>query len=430
MSPDLGFTHIELLPITEHPLDASWGYQPIGLFAPTAASATPTASPRFVDRAHRAGLGVILDWVPAHFPTDEHGLAHFDGTALYEHADPRRGFHPDWNTAIYNFGRREVANVPRRQRALLAGALPRRRPARRCGRLDALPRLFAQGGRVAAQRGRRHARTSRRSPSCSASTSRSTATIPASMTIAEESTAWPGVSQPVHAGRPGLRLQMEHGLDARHAGLHDARSRSTARCHHNELTFGLLYAFSENFVLPLSHDEVVHGKGSLLGKMPGDDWQKFADTARLLRLHVGLSRQEAAVHGAGVRPAARMELRGAGLDWDLLDRPLARGVCRRWCAISTASIASIPRCMPATASRKASAGSSPMTREQSVFAWLRFGAGRAARSPSSRNFTPVPRARLPIGLPHAGRWREILNTDATIYGGSGVGNLGAVNAAA
>jgi 1,4-alpha-glucan branching enzyme len=272
---ELGFTHLELMPINEHPLDASWGYQPIGLFAPTRRFGEPAGFARFVDRAHRHGLGVILDWVPAHFPTDAHGLRRFDGTALYEHSDPRRGFHPDWNTAIYNFGRREVGNM------LAANALYWLQRYHVDGlRVDAVASMLyldysrkpgewlpnAEGGNQ-----------NREAVSFLQHTNTLVyANCPGAVTIAEESTAWPGVSQPVYAGGLGFGFKWNMGW------MHDTldyigRDPVHRRWHHDKLTFGLLYAFSENFVLPLSHDEVVHGKGSILTRMPGDEWQKFAN---------------------------------------------------------------------------------------------------------------------------------------------------------
>ena len=272
---DMGYTHIELLPISEHPLDESWGYQPIGLFAPTRRFGEPAGFARFVDRAHAAGLGVILDWVPAHFPTDAHGLAHFDGTALYEHADPRKGFHPDWNTAIYNFGRREVANFLY------------------CNALYWVDRFHIDGLRVDAVASMLYLDYSRREgewlPNADGSRENREAIaflrranelvyggFPGAVTIAEESTAFPGVSRPTDHGGLGFGFKWNMGW------MHDtldymSRDPIYRRWSHDKMTFGLLYAFSENFVLPISHDEVVHGKGSVIGKMPGDEWQRFAN---------------------------------------------------------------------------------------------------------------------------------------------------------
>ena len=270
----LGFTHIELMPVSEYPHDPSWGYQPIGLFAPTSRFGTPAGFARFVDRCHRAGLGVLLDWVPAHFPIDPHGLALFDGTALYEHADPRQGLHPDWTTAIFDFGRPEVVDY------LIANAL------------FWLDRYHVDGFRVDAVASMLHLDYSRKEgewvPNRHGGNQNLEAVAflrkfneevyaryPGVITIAEESTTWPGVSHPDAQRRPGLRLQVEHGMDARHARV-PARSAGNRRKRHDSVTFGITYAFAENFVLALSHDEVVHGKLSLLGKMNGDTWQQFA----------------------------------------------------------------------------------------------------------------------------------------------------------
>ena len=391
MCMDMGFTHIELLPVSEHPFDPSWGYQPTGLFAPTSRFGDPAGFARFVDRAHQAGIGVILDWVPAHFPTDEHGLARFDGTALYEHEDPRQGFHPDWNTAIYNFGRREVASF------LLNNAL------------FWLERYHVDGLRVDAVASMLYLDYSRKEgewiPNEHGGRENLEAIAflqrvnheaygqnPGIVTIAEESTAFPGVSQPTTAGGLGFGFKWNMGF------MHDTlaylkREPIHRKHHHNDLTFGLLYAFSENFVLPLSHDEVVHGKGSLLNKMAGDDWQKFADTARLLRLHVGLSGQEAAVHGPGTGARGRNGRRRAASTGTCSSHAPHRGV--------QSLVRDLNRCYrdtPALHARDCEPEGFEWLiaddQENSVFAWARHSGGGGRHRGGGQQFHAGAAARL------------------------------------
>ena len=420
----MGFTHLQFMPINEHPLDASWGYQPIGLFAPTARFGTPDGFAGLVDRAHAEGLGVILDWVPAHFPVDAHGLAKFDGTALYEHADPRKGFHPDWNTAIYNFGRMEVANT------LYASAL------------YWLDRYHIDGLRTDAVASMLYLDYSRKSgewiPNEHGGNTNTEAVEflrkanslayglhPGVVTIAEESTSWPGVSAPAHAGGLGFGFKWNMGW------MNDtlsylAQDPVHRRWHHDKLTFGLLYAFTENFVLPLSHDEVVHGKGSLLARIPGDAWQKFAT----LRAYYGFMwahpGKKLLFMGQEFAQGAEWNFDQA-LDWHLLDTHWHKGVqdCVR-------DLNRIYRSEPAMHARDCEFEGFRWIvandRDQSVLAWLRFGAEGDAPVAMVTNFTPVPRPFYRIGLPEAGRWEEILNTDSEIYGGSGQGNLGGVMA--
>ncbi len=426
---DLGFTHIELLPISEHPLDASWGYQPIGLFAPTARFAASNGAAaagfaRFVDAAHALGIGVILDWVPAHFPTDIHGLAQFDGGPLYEHADPRRGFHPDWNTAIYDFGRREVASV------LAANAL------------YWLERFHVDALRVDAVASMLYLDYSRKAgewlPNPDGSNDNRDAVAflqqvnklvygehPGATTIAEESTAWPGVSHPVHAGGLGFGFKWNMGW------MHDtleymAHEPVHRKWHHNKLTFGLLYAFTENFVLPLSHDEVVHGKGSILGKMPGDEWQRFAN-ARVYYAFMWAHPGKKLLFMGQEFGQTREWNFDAGLEWHLLQYPLHQGLQALLRDLNRAY-----RNVPALHARDCEGEGFQWIvaddAEQSVYAWLRRGAPGDATVAIVCNFTPVPRHAYRIGLPQAGRWREILNSDAQVYGGSGTGNLGGVDA--
>ena len=423
---DMGFTHIELLPVTEHPYDPSWGYQPTGLFAPTARFGEPAAFARFVDRAHAAGIGVILDWVPAHFPTDEHGLARFDGTALYEHEDPRRGFHPDWNTAIYNFGRREVASY------LINNAL------------FWLERYHVDGLRVDAVASMLYLDYSRKAgewlPNERGGNENTEAVAflkrmnevcygkhAGIATIAEESTAWPSVSQPVFAGGLGFGFKWNMGF------MHDtlaylARDPVHRRFHHNEITFGLLYAFSENFVLPLSHDEVVHGKRSLLEKMGGDDWQKFAGLRAYYAFMWGYPGKKLLFMGQEF--AQRREWSEArGLDWHLLNAPSHAGV-----KTLVMDLNRLYRATPALHARDCEADGFEWLivddAENSVFAWLRKAGDGQPPVAVVTNLTPVPRERYALPLPRAGSWHERLNTDAAVYGGSGRGNFGAIAASA
>ncbi len=419
---EMGFTHIELLPVTEHPFDPSWGYQPTGLFAPTSRFGAPAGFARFVDKAHAAGLGVILDWVPAHFPTDEHGLARFDGTALYEHEDPRRGFHPDWNTAIYNFGRREVASF------LVNNALFWLERYHLDGlRVDAVASMLyldysrREGEWLPNERGGKEnieaiSFLRRMNEACYGA-------HPGIMTVAEESTAWPSVSQPVFAGGLGFGFKWNMGF------MHDTlaylgRDPVHRRHHHHEITFGLLYAFSESFVLPLSHDEVVHGKGTLIGKMAGDEWQKFAALRAYYAFMWGYPGKKLLFMGQEF--AQRHEWsEGRGLDWQLLDAPAHAGV-----RTLVADLNRLYREMPALHARDCEAEGFEWLivddADNSVFAWLRKAGEDRPPVAVVANFTPVPRDRYLLPLPLPGRWRERLNTDAAVYGGSGRGNLGNV----
>jgi 1,4-alpha-glucan branching enzyme len=422
---DMGFTHIEFMPITEHPYDPSWGYQTTGLYAPSARFGEPEGFARFVDGAHRAGVGVILDWVPAHFPTDEHGLARFDGTALYEHADPRKGFHPDWNTAIYNFGRREVVGY------LVNNALFWAEKYHLDGlRVDAVASmLYLDYSRKAGEwipnefGGRENLEAVEFLRQMNKAVYGS---HPGIVTIAEESTSWPKVSHPVHEGGLGFGFKWNMGF------MHDTleylkREPIHRQHHHDEITFGLLYAFTENFVLPLSHDEVVHGKGTLLSKMAGDDWQKFATLRAYYAFMWGYPGKKLLFMGQEF--AQRREWSEArALDWDLLGAPAHEGV-----RMLVRDLNHLYRETPALHARDCEGEGFEWLiaddRENSVFAWLR-------RAPGARpvaivtNFTPVLRDGYAVPLPAIGKWREILNTDAAAYGGGGKGNGGAVEASA
>ncbi len=421
---DLGFTHLELMPVNEHPLDDSWGYQPIGLFAPTRRFGDPAGFARLVDRAHRAGLGVILDWVPAHFPTDEHGLGWFDGGPLYEHSDPRRGFHPDWNTAIYDFGRREVSNF------LAASAL------------YWLDRFHIDGLRVDAVASMLYLDYSREegqwAPNPDGSRDNRDAVAfmrsvnelaygehPGAVTIAEESTAWPGVSQPTFAGGLGFGFKWNMGW------MHDTLQYvSTDPDHrggmHDKLTFGLLYAFTENFVLPLSHDEVVHGKRSILERMPGDDWCKFATARAYYGFMWGYPGKKLLFMGQEFGQRREWNFRLA-LDWELLDQPLHQGLMA-----AVRDLNHIYKDTTALHARDCEAEGFRWIvvddRENRVFAWLRFGAPGDPPVAVVSNFACEERHAYRIGLPMAGVWHEVFNSDAAVYGGSGAGNLGAVHA--
>ncbi len=420
---DMGFTHIEFLPITEHPYDPSWGYQTTGLYSPTARFGEPEGFARFVNGAHKVGIGVILDWVPAHFPTDAHGLGWFDGTALYEHEDPRKGFHPDWNTAIYNFGRTEVVSY------LVNNALYWSEKFHLDGlRVDAvasmlyldysrkhgewIPNEYGGNENLEAVRFLQNMNT------------RIYAEHPGVMTIAEESTSWPKVSQPVHEGGLGFGFKWNMGF------MHDTLSYMSRepvhrKHHHNELTFGLLYAYSENFVLPLSHDEVVHGKGSLIAKMPGDDWQKFANLRAYYALMWGYPGKKLLFMGQEFAQWSEWNEAGS-LDWNLLQYRMHEGMRRL-----VRDLNFTYRSKPALHARDCEGEGFEWLvaddHENSVFAWLRKSPGEKPVAVIC-NMTPVYRENYAVKLPTEGRWREILNTDADIYGGSGKGNGGRVQA--
>ncbi|RJT30880.1 1,4-alpha-glucan branching protein GlgB [Mesorhizobium waimense] len=422
---ETGFTHIEFMPISEHPYDPSWGYQTTGLYAPSARFGDPDGFARFVDGAHRAGIGVILDWVPAHFPVDAHGLANFDGTALYEHADPRKGFHPDWNTAIYNFGRREVVSF------LVNNALFWAEKYHVDGlRVDAVASMLYLDYSRKAGEWIPNEKGGRENLEAVSFLQKMNKEIyghhPGVMTIAEESTSWPKVSQPVHEGGLGFGFKWNMGF------MHDtleyfSKEPIFRKHHHNDITFGLVYAFSENFVLPLSHDEVVHGKGTLLGKMAGDDWQKFATLRAYYAFMWGYPGKKLLFMGQEF--AQRREWSEArALDWNLLDFRLHRGV---WQTVRDLNY--LYRSRPALHARDCEPeGFSWLIVDDSansVFAWLRSAPDGNPIAVIS-NFTPVPRDNYRVPLPRAGKWREIMNTDASDYGGSGTGNGGEVEARA
>jgi 1,4-alpha-glucan branching enzyme len=424
---DLGFTHIEFLPLSEHPFDGSWGYQPVGLFAPTIRHGPPHEFRDLIEAAHERGLGVILDWVPAHFPSDPHGLARFDGTALYEHEDPRQGFHRDWNTLIYNYGRREVANY------LLSNALYWLEEYHLDGlRVDAVASMLyldysrKEGEWIPNRHG------GRENLEAIELLQRVNGLVygeePGCMTIAEESTAYPGVSRPVHDGGLGFGFKWNMGW------MNDTLSYIGEdpvhrKHHHDKLTFGLHYAFSENFILPISHDEVVHGKGSMYGRMPGAD---RSERLANLRVYYGFmwGHPGKKLLFMGCEFAQPAEWSQAGqLDWAAAEQPAHAGVARLVRDLNT-----LYRAEPALHCRDCEASGFRWLRvndaEHSVLAWLRLGGDGDPPVAVLCNFTPVERRDWRIGLPRAGRWREALNTDASIYGGGDRGNMGAVTAEA
>jgi 1,4-alpha-glucan branching enzyme len=420
----MGFTHVELMPITEHPFYGSWGYQTTGYFAPTSRYGTPQDCKFLVDTLHQAGIGVILDWVPSHFPNDAHGLARFDGTHLYEHEDPRQGFHPEWNSLIFNYGRHEVRSF------LLSSAMFWLDEYHIDAlRVDAVASMLyldyaRKGGEWVPNRhgGRENLDAIEFLRLLNESAYRD---HPGIQMIAEESTAWPMVSRPVSAG--GLGFGMKWNMGWMHDTLDYFKNDPIhRRWHHGRLTFSLWYAFDENFVLPLSHDEVVHGKGSLIGKMAGDSWQQFAN----LRLLFGYmwTHPGKKLLFMGCEFAQRREwTHDDQLEWWVLQHPEHSGM-QRWLQ----DLNHVYREQPAL---------HQIDFESAGFAWI--DAGDAEQSvlsfmrktrDGSRvvvvcNFTPVPRHNYLIGVPEGGYWKELLNSDATLYGGSGVGNGGGVEAA-
>ena len=429
---DMGFTHIQFMPVSEYPYDPSWGYQTTGLYAPSARFGDPEGFARFVDGAHRAGIGVIIDWVPAHFPTDAHGLARFDGTALYEHEDPRLGFHPDWNTAIYNFGRREVAAF------LVNNALFWAERYHVDGlRVDAVASMLyrdysRQPGEWLANR--EGGRENWEAVDFLRAMNRAVHTHnPGILTIAEESTAWPGVTQPAYDVPADARpTALGFGFKWNMGFMHDtlrfmARDPVHRRWHHNDLTFGLMYAFSENYVLALSHDEVVHGKASLIGKMWGDVWQKFAGLRAMYGLMWGYPGKKLLFMGQEFAQSREWS-EARSLDWELLASPPHDGMRRL-----VRDLNRLYRTLPALHARDCEGEGFnwliPDDALNSVLAWERRAPGFGPVVVIV-NLTPEPHRGYRVPLPAAGDWNEVLNTDAKVYGGSGMGNLGRVKARA
>ena len=414
---DMGFTHLELLPISEHPFDGSWGYQPVGLYAPTARFGSPEGFGRFVERCHAEGIGVLLDWVPAHFPSDAHGLAQFDGTALYEHADPREGFHQDWNTLIYNFGRTEVRNF------LVGNALYW---VERYGidglRVDAVASMLYRDYSRKSGEWVPNVHGGRENLEAISFLKRLNEVVgserPQAITLAEESTAFPAVSRPTYAG--GLGFHYKWNMGWMHDTLQYIQRDPIHRCHHHgEVTFSLVYAFNENFVLPISHDEVVHGKGSMIAKMPGDAWQKFAN----LRAYYGFM---------WTHPGKKLLFMGCefaqgrewnheqSLDWHQTQIPEHAGVQRL-----VRDLNAVYTATPALWQRDFTPDGFEWIDHddagRSVVSFVRRGADPLAHVVVVCNFTPVVQHGYRLGVPAAGVYRERINTDSAHYGGSNVG---------
>ena len=415
----LGFTHLQLMPISEHPFDGSWGYQTLGLYAPTARFGEPEGFAVFVAACHAHGLGLLLDWVPAHFPSDAHGLAQFDGSPLYEYADPREGFHRDWNTLIYNFGRNEVRQF------LVGNALYW---IERWGvdglRVDAVASMLYRDYSRAAGEWIPNLEGGRENLEAIAllrqMNSRVGSETPGAITVAEESTSFPGVSAPVHAGGLGFHYKWNMGWmnDSLRYMQEDPVHR---RWHHDKITFSLVYAFSENFVLPISHDEVVHGKGSMLAKMPGDNWQQFANLRAYYGFMWGHPGKKLLFMGQEFAQPGEWN-HDAPLPWALLDDPRHAGVQRL-----VADLNRIYRELPALHRLDCEAAGfdwlDASDAEQSVLAWLRRDEQGGMVLVVS-NFTPLPRLAYRLGVPQGhGAWKEVLNTDSSHYGGSNLGNL-------
>jgi 1,4-alpha-glucan branching enzyme len=422
---DMGFTHVEFLPVMEHPFDGSWGYQPVGYFAPTSRFGDPQDLMYLIDTLHRRGIGVILDWVPAHFPRDEHGLGYFDGTHLYEHGDPRQAVHPDWGTFVFNYGRHEVVNF------LVSNAL------------FWLDRYHADGLRVDAVASMLYLDYSRKPGEWTPNRHGGRENLdaidflrklneavyreyPDVVTVAEESTAWPMVSRPTYAGGLGFGLKWDLGW--MHDTLGYLQQDPINRKHqHHKLTFRGLYAFGENFVLPLSHDEVVHGKRSLLAKMPGDDWQKFANL-RLLFAWMFAQPGKKLLFMGGEFGQWNEWNHDTSLDWHLLDYPAHAGL-KRWVRDLNTFYRGERAMHELDCDPAGFEWVDADDADHSVVSLLRKSRDLRDVLLVVCNFTPVPWHNYQVGVPWGGRWEEVLNSDAPMYGGSGQGNFGGVQAA-
>ena len=420
---DLGFTHVEFLPVAEHPFGGSWGYQVTSYFAPTARFGEPDDLKYLVDAFHQAGIGVIVDWVPAHFPKDEWALARFDGTPLYEHPDPRRGEQPDWGTLVFDFGRREVRNF------LVANAIYWLEEYHIDGlRVDAVASMLYLDYSREDGAWTPNIHGGRENLEAIAFLQEMNATVykrvPGIVTIAEESTSWPGVSRPTHVGGLGFGFKWNMGW------MHDSlgyisREPIYRQYHHHQMTFSMMYAYTENFVLPISHDEVVHGKGSLLRKMPGDRWQQLANVRAYLAFMWAHPGKQLLFMGAEIGQESEWA-EGRELDWWLLDHAEHSGV-HRAVKDMNARYAESAAMWSQDTDPNGFAWVDANDASGNVFSFVRYGSDGSAMA-CIANFSAVPHENYRVGLPRPGRWAEVLNTDAEHYGGSGVGNLGGVDA--
>ena len=420
---DAGFTHVEFLPVMEHPFDGSWGYQIIGYFAPTSRFGTPSDFMYLIDYLHQRGIGVILDWVPAHFPKDESGLGYFDGSHLYEHADPRQGEQPDWNTFVFNYGRNEVQNF------LVSNALFWLDKYHVDGlRVDAVASmLYLDYGKREGQwipnryGGKENIEAIH---FLRAVNERVYEAFPDVMMIAEESTSWPQVSRPTYLGGLGFGLKWNMGW------MHDmldymSQDPVFRSYHQNSITFSLLYAFSENFVLPFSHDEVVYGKGSMIRKMPGDDWQKFANLRLLYGYMFGHPGKKLLFMGDEFGQWSEWN-HEASLEWHLLKNPLHAGL-QRWVRDLNTLYRGQPSLYEFDSNPAGFEWVDCKDSQRSVISFLRRGRSADDQILFVCNFTPVVRENYRVGVPLEGFWKEILNSDAPLYGGSGQGNFGGLS---
>jgi 1,4-alpha-glucan branching enzyme len=419
---ETGFTHVEFLPVMEHPFFGSWGYQVTGYYAPSSRYGTPQDFMYLVDHLHQRGIGIILDWVPSHFPNDEYGLAYFDGTHLYEHADPRRGFHPDWKSAIFNYGRNEVRAF------LISNAMFWLDRYHIDGlRMDAIASMLyldysrKQGEWIPNQYGGRE--NLEAVSFLQHVNSEAYKEFPSIQTIAEESTAWPMVSRPPYIGGLGFGMKWDMGW------MHDtlqymSKTPIHRKYHHNKLTFRGLYMFNENFVLPLSHDEVVHGKGSLIAKMAGDEWQKFANL-RLLYAYMYTQAGKKLLFMGGEIAQWREWNHDSSVQWDLLRWEPHQGM-QRWVSDLNRFYRSEPALYELDFSPDGSQWIDADDSDNSVLTYMRYGRDRESPVLIACNFTPVPRRGYRVGVPLAGHWREVLNSNAAVYGGTDEGNFGGV----